>query len=332
MPRRPAPTTARSSKSAVRGISELNQRYEAEHGVRPFHLLVRSRLFNESEGVWMGWERKRGALLELVREMRGRTGTSFSTKLGDAAFRRECVFVLTLDSDTVLPRDGARKLVSAIAHPLNHARWRPGEARVASGYGLVQPRVGMTLTGSRRSRFAAMYSGPTGIDPYAGAVSDTYQDVFGEGSFTGKGIFEVDVFEGVLEGRFPDNSLLSHDLVEGSFLRTALASDIEVLDDYPANYLAAASRLHRWVRGDWQTLPWLLGHVPDVNGARVANPLTTLHRWKIVDNLRRSLVAPTMLALFALGLVAPAGGQGRRGWSSWPRCCCSPRTSRWRTR
>ena len=158
-----------------------------------------------------------------------------------------------------------------------------------------------------------MYSGPTGIDPYAGAVSDTYQDVFGEGSFTGKGVFEVDVFEGVLEGRFAENSLLSHDLVEGSFLRTALASDVEVLDDYPANYLAAASRLHRWVRGDWQTLPWLLGHVPDVEGARVANPLSRLHRWKIVDNLRRSLVAPTMLALFVLGWwLLPRAG------ASWP--------------
>ncbi len=297
-------------EAAVRGISELNGRYEAEHGVRPFHLLVRSRTFNDSEGMWMGWERKRGALLELVREMRGRPDTSFSTKLGDAEFRRDCAFVITLDADTVLPRDGARKLVSAIAHPLNRARWSRGEPRVSAGYGLVQPRVGMTLEGSRRSRFAAMYSGPTGIDPYAGAVSDTYQDVFGEGSFTGKGVFEVDVFEGVLEGRFAENSLLSHDLVEGSFLRTALASDIEVLDDYPANYLAAASRLHRWVRGDWQTLPWLLGHVPDTLGVRTANPLSTLHRWKITDNLRRSLVAPSMLALFALGwLLLPEAGR-----------------------
>ena len=288
-------------EAAVRGILRLNERYEAEHGVRPFHLLVRARRFNESEGVWMGWERKRGALLELTREMRGSTDTSFTTKLGEASFRRSCTFVITLDSDTVLPRDGARKLVCAIAHPLNRARWRQGEPRVRRGYGLVQPRVGMTLQGSRRSRFATLYSGPTGIDPYSGAVSDTYQDVFAEGSYTGKGIFDVAAFQGVLEGRFPENSLLSHDLIEGSFARTALASDIEVLDDYPANYLAAASRLHRWVRGDWQTLSWLGGRVKDASGSRTKNPLSYLHRWKIIDNLRRSLVAPTLLALFVFG-------------------------------
>ncbi len=301
------------TEAAVRGVSELNERYEAEHGVRPFHLLVRTRKLNESENLWMGWERKRGALLELVREMRGENGTSFSTKLGEQAFRHSCAFVITLDADTILPRDGARKLISAIAHPLNRARWRPGEPRVVSGYGLIQPRVGMTLPGAKRSRFAALHSGPTGIDPYAGAVSDTYQDVFGEGSFTGKGIFEVDVFEGVLDGRFADNSLLSHDLVEGSFLRTGLASDIEVLDDYPSNYLAASSRLHRWVRGDWQTLPWLGRRVPDASGQERLNPLAGLNRWKIFDNLRRSLVAPSTLALFVFGwLLLPEAAL------SWP--------------
>lgn len=294
-------------EAAVRGISALNERYEQEHGFRPFHLLVRDRRFNESEGAWMGWERKRGALVELAREMRATGETTFSTKLGDLAFRRSCAFVITLDADTVLPRDGGRKLVSAIAHPMNRARWRRGEPRVRSGYGLLQPRVGMSLGGAERSRFASLYSGHTGIDPYAQAISDTYQDVFGEGSFTGKGIFEVDVFLGVLEGRFPENALLSHDLIEGSFLRTGLASDIEVLDDYPANYLAASWRLHRWVRGDWQTLPYLFGSIPNAAGGSGRNPLSALHRWKIVDNLRRSLVAPTTLLLFTLGwLLFPA--------------------------
>ncbi len=288
-------------EAAVRGISELNTRYEAEHGFRPFHLLIRGRSFNESEGSWMGWERKRGALVELVREMRGSADTTFTTKLGDTEFRRSCAFVTTLDADTVLPRDAGRQLVCTIAHPLNRARLSGGDGRVTAGYGLVQPRVGMTLPGSGRSRFSRMYSGVTGVDPYASAVSDTYQDVFEEGSFTGKGIFEVDIFEAMLEGRFPENTLLSHDLVEGSFMRTALASDVEVLDDYPANYLAAASRLHRWVRGDWQTLPYLAGHIPLANGARERNPLSGLHRWKIADNLRRSLVSPTTVLLFALG-------------------------------
>ena len=288
-------------EAAIRAISRINARYETEHGLRPFHLLIRSRTFNESEGAWMGWERKRGALLELVREMRGATDTTFTTKLGEIAFRHSCTFVVTLDADTILPRDGARKLISAIAHPLNRARWSPGEPAVRRGYGLIQPRVGMTLPGSRRSRFSHLYSGQTGIDPYSGAVSDTYQDLFGEGSFTGKGIFEVDVFEGVLEGRFAENSLLSHDLIEGSFLRTGLASDIEILDDYPSNYLAAASRLHRWVRGDWQTLPWLGYRVADSTGEATINPLSRLHRWKIADNLRRSLIAPTTMTLFIFG-------------------------------
>jgi cyclic beta-1,2-glucan synthetase len=298
---------ARIVEAAVRGISELNERYEAEHGVRPFHLLVRSRVFNPAEGEWMGWERKRGALVDLVREMRGESETPFSTKLGDAAFRRSAAFVITLDTDTVLPRDAARKLVCTIAHPLNRAALEQGDRRVKSGYGLVQPRVGMSLIGSRRSKFASMYSGPTGIDPYANAVSDTYQDVFGEGSFTGKGIFEVDVFSAVLEGRFPENRLLSHDMIEGSFLRTALASDIEVLDDYPSNYLAATARLHRWVRGDWQTLPYLGRTILDEAGKREPNPLRPLHKWKVLDNVRRSLVAPTAMVLLTLGWLLIPG-------------------------
>jgi len=291
-------------EAAAQGITELNDRYEVEHGIRPFHLLVRERRFNETEGTWMGWERKRGALVELAAELRGEPGTSFTTRLGDSAMRRSATFIITLDADTVLPRDGARKLVSTIAHPLNRARIEPGDARVKSGYGLMQPRVGMTLTGSRRSRFAGLYSGPTGIDPYAQAVSDTYQDVFCEGSFTGKGIFEVDVFRAILDGRFPENALLSHDLIEGSFLRTALASDIEVLDDYPANYLAAASRLHRWVRGDWQTLPYLFGRIPDATGRMTPNPLSGLQRYKIFDNLRRSMAAPSIVLLLTLGWLA----------------------------
>lgn len=286
-------------EAAVRGVSELNERYEAEHGLRPFHLLVRARTYNESEDTWMGWERKRGALVELVREMRGEGETTFRTKLGDAAFRRSAAFVITLDADTVLPRDDARKLICTIAHPLNRARLEPGAGIVRRGYGLVQPRVSMTLSGAHRSRYASLYSGVTGLDPYANAVSDTYQDVFGEGSFTGKGIFEVDIFHAVLDERFPENALLSHDLVEGCFVRVALASDVEVLDDHPANHLAAASRLHRWIRGDWQTLPYLGSRIPDASGGSDANPLTALHRWKMIDNLRRSLL-PAATILFAV--------------------------------
>ena len=248
--------------AAVNGISRLNERYLAEHGREPFHLLIRGRSFSEAEQSWMGWERKRGALVELGRVLRGSAETSFTHRLGNEDFLSSSTFVITLDADTVLPRDGARRLISTIAHPLNRARWTPGESRVRQGYGLVQPRVAMSLPGSSRSTFARLYSGTTGVDPYVGAVSDTYQDVFGEGSFTGKGIFEVAVFNGIMDGRFPENALLSHDLLEGNYLRTALASDVEVLDEHPANYLSHAARLHRWVRGDWQTIPWLFPRVP----------------------------------------------------------------------
>lgn len=300
------PTDAEIIAAARTGVELLNERYEAEHGRRPFHLFIRGRTYNENERSWMGWERKRGALVELNRALRGWTETSFTERIGDEEFTQSVTFVLTLDADTVLPRDAARKLVSTIAHPLNRARLGPDHARVHAGYGLVQPRVSMSLPGSSRSFYAWLYSGETGVDPYAGAVSDTYQDVFGEGSFTGKGIYEVNVFNAVLEGAFPDNALLSHDLIEGNFLRTALASDIEVLDDYPANYLTHTARLHRWVRGDWQTLPWLMPLVPTAEEPR-PNPLSALHRWKMFDNLRRSLVPPALVFLITVGWLLVPG-------------------------
>jgi cyclic beta-1,2-glucan synthetase len=287
-------------QAAEEGVAELNEKH-GEGGERPFHVFVRSRRMSESEQVWMGWERKRGALTEFGRLLRGATDTSFTTVAGDPSFLPGVTFVMTLDADTVLPRDAARKAISTIAHPLNRARVDERARLVRSGYGLVQPRVGVTLPSAGRSLYAKLNSGSTGIDPYAGAVSDTYQDVFGEGSFTGKGIYEVDVFNAVLEGRIPEGRLLSHDLMEGNFLRTALASDLEVLDDQPASYLAGEARMHRWVRGDWQTLPWLMRWVPGEGGVRYRNPLSRLHRFKILDNLRRSLLPMSLVVLGAAG-------------------------------
>ncbi|HEY5113361.1 MAG TPA: cyclic beta 1-2 glucan synthetase, partial [Coriobacteriia bacterium] len=287
-------------EAARRGIEELNERYAAEVGERPFHLVLRGRRFSESEQSWMGWERKRGFIDEFVWELRNGPSTSIHTRIGDQEWLRNVTYVLSVDADTVVPRDAVKRLIATIAHPLNRARWQPGDGRVRRGYGLIQPRVGMSLPGAHRSRFSLMYSSGTGIDPYASAVSDTYQDVFAEGSFTGKGIFEVDVFLGVLHGAFPENALLSHDLIEGCFLRTGLASDIEVIDDYPANYLSNAGRVHRWVRGDWQTLPFLGTRVRNQDGDLVPNPMSALHRWKVVDNLRRSLVAPVTLLVFTI--------------------------------
>ena len=299
-------------EAAVRGVAELNERYAGDHGRRPFFLFIRGRTYNETERSWMGWERKRGSLVELNHLLRRSRETSFKHRAGDEEFLSGVTFVLTLDADTQLPRDAARKLVCTIAHPLNRARWIPGEPIVRKGYGLIQPRVSMALPASTRSFYAWLHSGVTGIDPYAGAVSDTYQDVFAEGSFTGKGIYEVSVFSGVLDGAIPENTLLSHDLLEGCFLRVGLASDIEVLDDYPATYRAQASRLHRWVRGDWQTLPWLGRRIPRQTGA-VPNPLSGLHRWKMLDNLRRSLSAPSTLLLITLGWMLLR----EDGWA-WP--------------
>jgi cellobiose phosphorylase len=288
-------------EAARRGIDELNARYSAEVGERPFHLVLRGRRFSESERAWMGWERKRGFIDEFVWELRNGGDTTIHTRVGDQEWLTSVTFVLTVDADTVVPRDAVKRLIATIAHPLNRARWEPGEARVYRGYGLVQPRVGMSLPGAHRSRFSLMHSSGIGIDPYASAVSDTYQDVFEEGSFTGKGIFEVDMFLATLHGTFVENALLSHDMIEGCYLRTALASDIEVIDDFPANYLSSAKRLHRWVRGDWQTLPFLAGRLRTEDGGVVRNPLSALHRWKVVDNLRRSLVAPLTLLVFTLG-------------------------------
>ncbi|MFU8890591.1 MAG: GH36-type glycosyl hydrolase domain-containing protein [Anaerosomatales bacterium] len=299
-------------EAAIRGVAELNERYAAEHGRSPFFMFMRGRTFNETEGTWMGWERKRGSLVELNHLLKRSRETSFTHRIGDESFLAGVTFVLTLDADTQLPRDTARKLVSTIAHPLNRARWTPGEPIVRRGYGLIQPRVSMALPASTRSFYAWLHSGVTGIDPYSGAVSDTYQDVFAEGSFTGKGIYEINVFEGVLDGAIPENTLLSHDLLEGCFVRVGLASDIEVLDDYPAAYRAQAARLHRWVRGDWQTLPWLGGRIPREQGT-APNPLTPLHRWKMIDNLRRSLSGPAMLALLTLGWALLPGP----AWA-WP--------------
>jgi len=298
--------------TAIKGVEALNERYLEEYGSAPFSVFLRERRHSPAEGAWMGWERKRGSLVDLNRWLKGAHDTSFSHIIADSAFLRSVTFVITLDADTILPRDCARKLIGTIAHPLNRAEWREGEPLVRAGYGLVQPRVGMTLGSSARSFFGWLHSGETGIDPYAGAVSDTYQDVFGEGSFTGKGIYEVNLFAAVLDGRLPENTLLSHDLIEGGYLRVLLASDVEVLDEHPATYLAQAARMHRWVRGDWQTLPWLFPRVQTAAGAE-KNPLSFLHRWKIVDNLRRSLHAPSLLALMLIGwLLTPAAA-----WA-WP--------------
>ena len=287
-------------------VGELNARYDdARHG--SFFLLHRHRIFNARQGVWMGWERKRGKLLDLNKYLQG-SFDAFPVKVGKLDVLRTVRYIVTLDSDTQLPPGTAARLVGAIAHPLNRAIIDPKLRIVTEGYGILQPRVGVSVSSASRSRLASIYSGQTGFDIYARAVSDAYQDLYNEGIFTGKGIYEVAAFYAVLDHRFPRNSLLSHDLIEGSYARVGLATDIEVIDDYPSHYSAYTRRKHRWIRGDWQIAQWMFSRVPDEFRHFVPNPISTISRWHILDNLRRSLGEPFTFLLLAAGWLGLPGG------------------------
>jgi len=290
------PGEAEVLAAAITGIEALNERYAPATRDR-FYLFHRARRWNESEQVWMGWERKRGKIEEFNRLLRG-APTGLTTHVGDPAILATVRYGLTLDSDTRLPRDAARQLIGVIEHPLNRPRFDAALGRVVEGYALLQPRVSVTMASAAGSLFASTYAGHTGIDPYTTAVSDTYQDLFGEGSFTGKGLYDVDAFTAALDDRVADNAMLSHDLFEGLYARCALVSDVEVVDDFPSSVLAHARRQHRWVRGDWQILSCLLPIVSTRRGLQ-RNRLPLISRWKVLDNLRRSLVAPALLALLA---------------------------------
>jgi cyclic beta-1,2-glucan synthetase len=284
---------------ATTGIEALNDRTAAEAGGR-FFLFHRERQWNTSEHAWIGWERKRGKIEEFNRLLRGADDTSFTTQVGELERLPAIRYCLTLDSDTRLPRDAAKQLIGIIAHPLNRPYYDTARDRVTQGYGILQPRVSVTMASAAGSLFARTYAGHTGVDPYTTAVSDVYQDLFDEGIFTGKGLYDVDAFTTALDARVPENSLLSHDLFEGLYARTALVSDVELVDDYPSSVLAHARRQHRWVRGDWQILQWLFPCVPSRSGTR-RNRLPLIARWKILDNLRRSLLPPATVVLLALG-------------------------------
>ena len=287
-------------------IGALNEKYRhVSHD--SFFLLHRPRRWNAGECVWMGHERKRGKLADLNSLLRGGGSACFSRIVGAIKVLQDVKYVITLDTDTLLPRDAARQFVGTMAHPLNRAVFDESGQRVTEGYGILQPRVAVIQSGAEQSRYAQLFGSEPGIDPYTRAVSDVYQDVFGEGSFIGKGIYDVDAFERALKGRFPQNRILSHDLLEGCYVRSALLSDVQLYEQYPTRYSADVSRRHRWIRGDWQIASWLLRRVPG-NGAdsqtdRRRNPLSALSQWKIFDNLRRSLVPAALTLLLLLGWV-----------------------------
>lgn len=291
--------------SARDRIDELNQKYKLKTGQK-FYLFHRRRLWNECEQKWMGWERKRGKLEEFNKLLRGDENTSFINTTADKDFLSKIKYVITLDSDTQLPRDTARKLIGIATHPLNCPHFDEKLQRVTKGYGILQPRVSITLTSSSGSYFAGIFSGNTGIDPYTTASSDVYQDLFGEGSFTGKGLYDVDAFAASLEGRVPENTVLSHDLFEGLYARCGLVTDIELLDDFPTHFDTYAKRSHRWVRGDWQIAGWIFPWIKNGETKRVRNDLPIISRWKILENLRRSLAAPAIfLWLLVIWTVIP---------------------------
>ena len=285
---------------ARKRIEELNEKYRSAKG-DIFFLFHRPRRWNPGERIWMGYERKRGKLAELNSLLRGGSRDRFSLIVGDIAVLSNVKYVITLDTDTQLPRDSAWQFVGAMAHPLNRARYDEDKQRIGAGYGILQPRVAVSLPGMSLSRYARLFGSEPGIDPYTRVVSDVYQDVFGEGSFIGKGIYDIDAFERALKGRFPENRILSHDLVEGCYARAGLLSDVLLYEEYPSRYSADVSRRHRWIRGDWQIARWLLPGVPGLEGSRRKNPLSGLSRWKIFDNLRRSLVPSALTLLLLLG-------------------------------
>ena len=258
---------------AREGIAQLNARYRHTNGGtahEPFHLYHRHRLWNPAEGVWMGWERKRGKLSEFNRLLAGRGETSYVVRARDPDVLGRIRYVVTVDADTVLPRDSVQRLAGTMAHPLNRAEFATGSQEVVAGYTVLQPRVEVLPTSANRSPFSRIFAGDIGLDLYTRAVSDVYQDLFGEGIFVGKGIYDVEAFERAMEGRVPENALLSHDLFEGIQGRAGLVTDVALYEDYPPSYFVYSQRLHRWFRGDWQLLPWLLPRVPGVGGRKRA--------------------------------------------------------------
>ena len=313
-PEQSLPTDEALLAYAQAAVRALNETYRDD---RPciFYLFHRPRVWNPYEKTWMGYERKRGKLEQFNSLLRGGAQNAFSTIIGDTSILASIQYVITLDTDTQLPRDAARTLAGNIAHPLNRAVFDASKGRIVDGYAILQPRASISLTSACQSRFTKLFAGESGIDPYTREVSDVYQDVFGEGSFIGKGIYHVDAFRQAVDGRLPENLILSHDLLESGYARSGLVTDVDLIEEHPASYAMDISRRHRWIRGDWQLTGWLLPRVPgpapsDLNALKEKwqpNPLSALSIWKIFDNLRRSLVPPALLVLLTAGWLFGPG-------------------------
>ena len=288
---------------AQKRIEDLNRKYHSGNN-ELFYLFHRPRFWNPQENAWMGYERKRGKIAELNALLRGVSIERFSLIVGDQSIFPQVKYVITLDADTQLPMASAWKLIGTMAHPLNQAWYDEQQKRVTKGYGILQPRVTVSLPDETASIYSRMHGNEPGIDPYTRASSDVYQDLFSEGSFIGKGIYDVDIFRKVLEGKFSENSILSHDLLEGCYVRSGLVSDVQLFEKYPASYRADMKRRTRWVRGDWQIISWLLPKVPGAGRHWYKNPVSALSRWKIFDNIRRSLVPVALTSLLLFDWIA----------------------------
>ncbi|HLO83190.1 MAG TPA: glycosyltransferase family 2 protein, partial [Chitinophagaceae bacterium] len=281
-------------------IEDLNKKYKTKSN-STFYLFHRPRKWNPVDKLWMGYERKRGKLTDLNGILRGNGRENFSLVIGDQSIFPAIKYVITIDSDTQLPRDSARSIIASMAHPLNRPHFDEKKQRVTEGYGILQPRVALSLAGSENSLYARLHGTDLGIDPYTRTISDVYQDLFDEGSFIGKGIYDIDVFRKGLDGRVPENRILSHDLLEGCILRSGFLSDVQMYEEYPSRYSTDVKRRHRWIRGDWQVAAWFLPFVPGIKKGLQKNTLSALSRWKIFDNIRRSLVPFSLIALLIFG-------------------------------
>ena len=296
-----SPVEADDSKiieKAINGIKELNLKYSDPITER-FYFFHRNRYFSKENNKWIGWERKRGALLEFNDMILGSDETSIVYASPTFPISKNIRYVITLDSDTILPMDAAKKMIGIMAHPLNRPSIDKEKGIVTEGYGILQPKVDVEMESTNATFFSRIFTGQKYADPYAEAEFDIYQDIFGEGIFTGKGIYDLKVFQTLLKDTFPENAILSHDLLEGSYLRAALVSDVRLVDSFPATYNSFVKREYRWVRGDWQLLPFIFGK----------NHLSALSRWKMLDNLRRSLVAPSLIGLVILAVTILPGSK-----------------------
>ena len=281
-------------------ILELNRKYERVVD-DTFFLFHRPRRWNARDKIWMGYERKRGKLGELNALILENKKSSFSLIIGEESVYRSVKYIITLDADTQFPRDVAWKMAATMAHPLNHPVYNAKKGRVTDGYSILQPRVSSSLPMGRSSIYARIHANDSGTDPYTKATSDVYQDLFNEGSYIGKGIYDIAAFEKVIKNKFPENRILSHDLLEGAYLRAGLITDIQLYEEYPSNYITDLQRRYRWIRGDWQIATWIAPFVPGFDKKFHKNPISTLSAWKILDNLRRSLIPIALLLMFLAG-------------------------------